>query len=102
MHFEETMEALLNIVNWYASLYDTFIWMYSVEKSPHALQNFSFDKLVMQEVSYHITTKLFARLHCKKKEPWPTLLLWIGLYEIRNFKNVDVKAEEIKKYTFDI
>ena len=48
---KETMEALIDIVDWYASPLGTFIWMYSVEKPPHVLPKFSLDKLIMREVS---------------------------------------------------
>ena len=76
------MEALIDIIDWYASALGTFIQMHNAEKASHVLPNFSMDKLVMQEVSYHIMIGLSARLHAKKKETWPALPLWIGLYEI--------------------
>jgi len=63
------MEALIDIADWYASPLGTFILMYNAEKAPHVLPNFSMDKLVMQQVSYHILTGLSARLHMKKKAP---------------------------------
>ena len=87
---------------WYASPYDTFIWMFSAEKPLHVLPKFSLDVLVMQEVAYHISTGLTARLQRKKKAPWPTLPLWIGLYEIQSIKQADVEAELMKKYPFDL
>ena len=77
-----TMEALINITYWYASPLGTFIQMYNVEKALYVLTKFSMDKLVMQEVAYHISIGLSARLHKKNKAPWPTLPLYIGLYEI--------------------
>jgi len=95
------MEALIDIVDRYASPSNTFIWMYIAEKPLHVLSKFSMDKLVMQEVSYHISIGLSTRLHRKKKASWPTLMLRIRLYEMRNFKHVDVEAEEVKKYPFD-
>ena len=87
-----TMEAVIDIADWYALLSGTFIWMYSAEKPPHVFSKFSIDKLVMQEVSYHISACLSARLHRKKKAPWPTLPLRIGLYEIQNLKHANVKT----------
>ena len=42
-----TMEALIDIVDWYASPSDTFIRMYNMEKPPHVLSKFDFEKLVM-------------------------------------------------------
>jgi len=76
------MEALLNISDWYASTDGTFIRMYNTEKAPHLLPKFSMNRLVMHEVAYHILTGLLARIHRKKKEPWPILPLPMGLYKI--------------------
>ena len=66
---KEEMEALIDIADWYASPSNTFIQMYNAEKPPHVLPNFALDKLIMQEVSYHILTRLTGRLHQKKKAP---------------------------------
>jgi len=96
------MKALIDIANWYALLSDTFKWMYSAENPPHVLLKFALDILIMQEVAYHILAGLIARQHRKKKAPWPTLPLHIGLYEIKNFKHADVKAEHMNKYPFDL
>ena len=41
-----TMEEPINIADWYASPFGTFIWMYSVEKPPHVLPKFCMDKLI--------------------------------------------------------
>ena len=71
--------------------------MYSAKKPPHVLSKFAMDKLVMQEVSYHILAGLLGRLH-KKEAPWPALTFSIELYEIRNFKQMNVKVEEINLY----
>ena len=98
---KEVMEALIDIADWYASLFGTFIRMYSVKKPLHVLSKFSLDKIVMQEVAYHISARLSDRLHRKKKAPWPALALWIGFYEIHTFKHADVEVEEMKKYPFD-
>jgi len=49
---KEAMEALLSIAYWYASPSSTYIRMFSVEKPPHVLLNFSSDILFMQEVAY--------------------------------------------------
>lgn len=57
------MEALVNIENWYISPLDIFIWMYNAEKAPYFLSKFSMDKMVMQEVAYHISKLLSTRLH---------------------------------------
>lgn len=96
------MEALIDIADWYSSPSGTFIQMFNVEKPLHVLPKFSLDILTMQEVAYHISIGLIARLHQKKKAPWPTLLLQIGLYEIWSFKQVDVEVELMKKYPFNL
>lgn len=94
------MEALIDIAHWYASPLGTFIWMYNVKKALHILTKFSMDKLVMQEVSYHISIGLLDRLHRKKKAPWPALPLRIELYEIQNLKHAEAEREEFKRFTF--
>jgi len=78
----------------------TFIWIYSAENPSHVLPNFATDKLVMQEVSYHISTGLSTRLHKKNKAPWPAFPLLIRFYELHNLKYVDAKTEEFKRFTF--
>jgi len=95
------MEALVNIVDWYASPFGTLIQMYNVEKASHVLPKFSMDKLVMQEVAYHISTGLSVRLHIEKNAPWPTLPLRIELYEIQNLKHAKAETEKFKRFTFD-
>ena len=72
---QETIEALMNIADWYASPNGTFIRAYNTDKAPHVFLRFSTDKLVMQEVAYHISTGLSTGFHRKKKAPWPTLPL---------------------------
>ena len=61
---------------------------------------FSMHNLVMQEVVYHISIRLSAILHREKKEPWPTLLLQIGLYEIKNLKHSEAETLLLKRFTF--
>jgi len=90
--YQETMEALLNIEDWYASPKVTFISMYNAKKYPHVLSRFAMDNLAMQDVSYHISTGLSVGLDRKKKEPWPTLPMKIRLYVIESLKEADVKV----------
>lgn len=98
---QEAMQALLNIADWYASLGGTFIRMFGMEKPLHELPRFATDKLVIQEVAYHISTGLLATLHMRKKTPWSTLPLRIGLYEIRTLKDANVETKDLKKFGFD-
>jgi len=95
------MEALIDIVDCYASPFGSFIWMYNEDKFLHVLLKFGMDKIVMQEVWYHILGGLSTRLHQKnKKEHWPTLLLQIWLYGIQNLNHADSKIEEFQNFTF--
>jgi len=64
---KEAMDAFIGTADWYASLSNTFIRMFSVEKPPHVLPKFSLDILVMQEVAYHILVGFTSILHQKKK-----------------------------------
>lgn len=75
--------------------------MFGGEKPLHVLQRYATDKLIMQEVSYHLAIGLSATLHRKNKAPWPTLPLHIGLYKIKNLKFVDIEAKEIMKFEVD-
>ena len=76
--------------------------MFNVKKPPHVLPKFSLDVLFIQEVAYHIASRLTVRLQWKKKVPWPTLPLRIGLYEIQSIKQADVEVKQMKKYPFDL
>lgn len=87
------MKSLIDIAEWYSSPLGTFIWMYYAKKARHVLPKFSMDNLVMQEVSYYISTGLSTRLHKKKKAPWLALPLQIELYEIQNPKHAQVVTE---------
>jgi len=67
------VKVIIDIADWYASLDGTFIRVFGGEKPPHVLPRYATEKLIMQEVSYHLATRLSATLHSKKKAPWPTL-----------------------------
>lgn len=97
---QEVMEAILNIAYLYAPPGRIFIRVFGGEKTLHVIPKYATDKLVMQEVSYHLSTWLSTGLHKKKKGPWPILPLLIKLYEIKNLKDVDVEAKEILKFKF--
>jgi len=86
------MEVIVDIANWYVSPGDTFIRFFSRENPLRVLPRYANDKLILQEVSYHLSIGLSTALHRKKKAPWPTLPLHMGLYVINNLKFVDVEA----------
>lgn len=52
------MKEMLELANWFALLDGTFLRVFSCRKSPHLLLSYAIDKLVMQEVSYHISIRL--------------------------------------------
>lgn len=60
---KETIEALIDIIDLYASPFDSFIRIYSTKNPMHVLSKFSLDILVMQEVAYHISIGLTTRMH---------------------------------------
>lgn len=94
------MEPIVNISEWYASPAGISIKVFGREKHLHVLPRYATDKLIMQEVSYHLSIGLLVGQHRKKKVPWPTLPLQIGLYEIKSLKDVDVKAKDIVMFEF--
>lgn len=94
---QEAKEAILDITDWYSSLRGTFIRIFGGEKTLHILPRYATENLVTQEVSYHISIGISVALHWRKMAPWPTLPLWIVLYDIKNSKDVDVVAKETIK-----
>lgn len=96
----QVMEVVLELEDWFASLECTFLREFGGHKSPHLLPRYATNKLVMQEVAYHLSTRLSRLLHRKKKAPWLVLSLQIGLYEIENLKVADTKGKEIDKFAF--
>lgn len=99
---QEAIEAIVDIADWYASPGGTFIRVFGRENPTHVLPRYATDKLIMQEVSYHLAIGLLARLHRKTKVTRPTLPLRIRLYEIKILKYVDVEAKEIIQFEFGI
>lgn len=95
------MEAIVDITDWYASLGGTFIRVFGREKPLHVLPRYATNKLIMQEMSYHLATGLSPALHKKKKAPRPTIPLQIGLNEIKRLKVAYAKAKEIVIFELD-
>lgn len=94
------MEVIIDIAYLYASLDGTFIRMFGRENPPRVLPRYATEKIIMQEVSYHLTTGLSVGKHRKKKAPWPALPLWVRLYEIKSLKYANVEAKDIVKFEF--
>lgn len=67
----------------------------------HILPRYATDKLVMQEVVYHLSTGFLATFDEKKKAPRRTLPMQIGLYEIKNLKVADFEGRAIEKFAFN-
>ena len=85
------MKAVVKIADRFASQDGTFLRVFDSKKSPHIFPRYSTENLVIQEVSYNLSIRLSTTLHKKKKAPWPTLPMKIGLYEIKNLKFVDTE-----------
>ena len=94
------MEVVSELVDLFASSNDTFLRVFGGQKSPHLLSRYAIDKLVMQEVAYHLSAGLLGVLHRKKKAHWPVLPLQIGLCEIKNLKVADIEGKDIEKFAF--
>lgn len=58
-HFmsSEEMDVIVDIPDWYASLAGTFIRVFGGENPLHVLPRYGTIKLIMQEVSYHLSTR---------------------------------------------
>lgn len=95
----EAMEVVSKIEDQFTSLDHTFLTLFGRQKSLHLLLRYPTDKLVMQEVVYHLSTRLLAVLQRKKKAPWNALPIQIGLYEIKNLKVTDTKGKAIEKFS---
>jgi len=96
------MEVVSEIIDWFASPDGTFLRVFDGQNSSHILARYATDNLSMQKVSYYLSTGLSAALHRRKKAPWLTLPMQIGLYEIKNPKVVDTEGKAIKKFAFGI
>ena len=83
---QRAMDAIIEIADWYSSPGGTFLRVFSEEKPPYVLPRCATNKLVIQEVSYHLTKGLSVALHKKNKGPWPTLPMKKELYDIKNLK----------------
>ena len=57
------MEVIIGISYWYASLGGPFIRVFGEENPQHVLLRYVTEKMIMQEVSYHILVGLLARIH---------------------------------------
>lgn len=100
MHVTWEMEEVSEIPNWFSSPNITFLGVFSIQKLLYLFPRYATDKIVMQEVSYHLSTRLSAALHRKKKAPWPTFLMQIGLYDIKNIKVMYTKGKAIDIFSF--
>ena len=94
------MQTTTRVAKWFPITHNTFIRVFRSFKAPHTLPEFITDKILLQEVCYQMTSG-FSKVHTKgKKNPWPTLPLTIGTFTVRDFKEVEVEAEETKGFHF--
>ena len=89
------MEIVTKVSNQFPIPESTFFRVFGSFQTPHALPKFVTKKL-LQEVCYQMTSKISKTLSKAKKKPWPTLLLTIGDYTVKDFKEVEAEAKDIK------
>lgn len=65
----EAMETMAELVDWFASLDHIYLIVFGRQKSRHMLLRYAANKVVMQEVAYHLSIGLSRVLHRKKKAP---------------------------------
>ena len=92
------METIVKVADWFPFAEGTFIRVLGSFKTPHALPWFVTDKLLLQEVCYQITSNFLKVLTKGKKKPWPTLSLTIGAYIVKDFREVEAEAEQIRGF----
>lgn len=59
------------------------------------------DKVFMKEFGYQLCTRLSQQLQMSNKSPWPIFPLQIGLYELKNLKEIEVDIKELNSLTCD-
>lgn len=99
---QEAMEEVVELADWFSSLDGIYLRVFGSKKSSHFLSRYATEKLVMQEVAYHLSTSLSRVLQRKKKEPQHTLPLQIGSYEIMNLKAIETEVKELGKFKFNL
>ena len=71
----EEMEAISELANWFPLPDGTYLRVFGGNKPPHQLPRYANDKMIMEDVDYHISVGFSGVLQRKKKAPWPTLPL---------------------------
>ena len=92
------METIIKVAHWFPFVEGTFIRVFGSLKAPHALPRFITDRLLLQETCFQMTTDFSKVLTKGKKKPWPTLPLTIDTYTVKDFREVEAEAEEIRGF----
>ena len=88
---DKARESIVYVTNVFASPQETFIKVFGAYKIPHLMPLFVKNKVVMQEVGYHICTGLFGSLQKSKKSPWHIFPMKIISYNLKRFKAIEAK-----------
>ena len=56
------------------------------------------DKILIQEVCFQMTSSFSKVLSKGKKKSWPTLPLTVSTYTVKDFREVEAEAEEMRSY----
>ena len=92
------METLGKVANWFPLTEYTFIRVFGSFKTPHAMPQFVTDKMLLQEFFYQMTSSFSKVLTKGKKKPWPKLPLTIDAYTVKDFREVEAEAEEMRGF----
>ena len=92
------METLGKVAHWFPLAEYTFIRVFGSYKAPHAMPRYVTDKILIQEVFFQKSSSFSRVLTKGKKKPWPMLPLTIGTYMVKDFREVEAEAEEMKIY----
>ena len=90
------MEKIIKVVHWFSIQKGTLIRVFGSFKKPHAFPKFVTDKLLLQEFCYQMSSGFSKTLSKGKKKAWPTLPLTVSANTVKDFKEVEAEAEQIK------
>ena len=62
------------------------------------MPQFVTDKMLLQEVCFQMTSGFSKVLTKGKKKSWPTLPLTIDAYRVKDFREVEEEAEEMRSF----
>jgi len=98
---DRAKEYIAKFSYWFTSYQGTFVSVYGAYKPPWLMLKYVTDKVFMKEFGYQLCTRLSQQLQMSNKSPWPIFPLQIGLYELKNLKEIEVDIKELNSLTCD-